>query len=225
MIIAARTGTGAALASRLKAAGHTVITAGRKSPDDSSNHLLFDAESGFAKEAAFPEKLDGAVYCPGTITLRPFKSLKDDDFLHDYTVNCLGAVRALRALYPALKKAEHTASAVLFSTVAVQTGMPYHTSVASAKGAIEGLVRSLAAEWAPGIRVNAVAPSLTVTPLSSPLTDSDEKQKRSADRHPLKRLGSVNDVAEAAQFLLCDANWMTGQVLHVDGGMGDLRLL
>jgi NAD(P)-dependent dehydrogenase (short-subunit alcohol dehydrogenase family) len=164
------------------------------------------------------------VYCPGSIRLRPFRALKPDDFPADYQINLLGAVRSLQACLPALKKADDGASVVFFSTVAVKTGMPFHASIASAKGAVEGLTRSLAAELAPNIRVNAVAPSLTDTPLAAPLLGSDEKRRAADDRHPLKRVGQPGDIAAAALYLLGEAGaWVTGQILHVDGGMGALR--
>jgi NAD(P)-dependent dehydrogenase (short-subunit alcohol dehydrogenase family) len=132
-------------------------------------------------------------------------------------------VRVLQASEKALKAAPGSA-VVLFSTVAVQTGMPFHASVAMAKGAVEGLTRSLAAEWAPSVRVNALAPSLTDTPLAARLLGSDERRQAGADRHPLKSLGRPEDLASTALFLLSDeARWITGQVWGVDGGMGALR--
>jgi NAD(P)-dependent dehydrogenase (short-subunit alcohol dehydrogenase family) len=163
------------------------------------------------------------VYCPGTINLKPFHRLKEEDFLHDFKVNHLGAVKVIQQALKALKKSEN-ASIVLFSTVAVQTGLTFHSSVASAKGAIEGLARALAAELTPSIRVNVVAPSLTDTPLADRLLSSDDKKKANAERHPLKSLGTADDMANAAKFLLTEeSRWMTGQVISVDGGMGSLR--
>lgn len=168
--------------------------------------------------------LDGLVYCPGSITLKPFGRLTDEDFSAEYAINLMGAVRVIRAVLPSLKRAS-SASIVLFSTVAVQTGMPFHASIAAAKGAVEGLTRSLAAELAPTIRVNAIAPSLTDTPLADRLLSSPERRESSAQRHPLKRIGTADDIASTATFLLSDASaWMTGQILHVDGGIGALRL-
>ena len=165
------------------------------------------------------------LYCPGSINLKPFKSLKEQDYLNDFNINALGAVKIINNYLPNLKKAE-TSSLVFFSTVAVQTGMPYHASVAMAKGAVEGLTRSLAAEFAPNIRVNAIAPSLTDTPMASRLLSSDEKKEASAKRHPLNSIGNPEEIAKAASYLLSDdSGWITGQVIHIDGGISSLRLL
>lgn len=166
-----------------------------------------------------PEVIDGVVYAPGSINLKPFHLLKAEDFQKDFELNTLGAVRILQALYPKLKKSE-AASVVLFSTVAVQKGMSFHASIAMAKGAIEGLTRSLAIEWAPKIRVNAIAPSLVDTPLAAKITGNPKTLEVTTEKHPLKRIGNQMDIAEAAAFLLGDkSSWMTGQVLAVDGGL------
>jgi len=175
-------------------------------------------------ELQLPKRLQGLVYCPGSIRLRPFHRLTQDDFEADWQINVMGAVKSIQACLPALKKAGPPASIILFSTVAVATGMPFHASIASAKGAVEGLVRSLAAEFAPKIRVNAIAPSLTDTRLANSLLSDEGKRKAAADRHPLKRVGRTADSAAAALFLLDGgASWITGQVLAVDGGMGAVR--
>ncbi len=179
----------------------------------------FDASKDSLPVDALPEEIHGVVYAPGSINLRPFHLLKDEDFQTEWELNALGAVRVLRALYPRLKKSGK-ASVVLFSTVAVKRGMPFHASIAMAKGAIEGLTRSLGAEWAPAIRVNAVAPSLTETPLAEKLTANAKILEQSVEKHPLKRIGTPGEVAAAAVFLLSDdAAWVTGQILAVDGGM------
>lgn len=172
-----------------------------------------------------PDAIHGAIYCPGTITLRSFRSLQPADFRHDLEVNLLGAVRFLQACQPRLASLDgRPASVVLFSTVAVGQGMPMHASIAAAKGAVEGLVRTLAAEWAPKVRVNAIAPALTDTPLAERLLSSPEKREAMAARHPLKRIGTAAEIAAVANFLLSkESDWMTGQVLGVDGGMSTLR--
>ncbi|BDD12263.1 oxidoreductase (plasmid) [Fulvitalea axinellae] len=175
-------------------------------------------------EDFLPDVLDGLVYSPGSITLKSFKSLRVEDFLDDYEVNVAGAVKTLQNSLPALKKSEN-ASVVFFSTVAVGVGMPYHSLVSSSKGALEGLVRALAAEFAPTIRVNAVAPSLTDTPLAQKILSTDEKKAQLSEKHPLKRIGTPDDVAHAVKFLLgAESCWITGQVLSVDGGLSTLRI-
>jgi NAD(P)-dependent dehydrogenase (short-subunit alcohol dehydrogenase family) len=192
-------------------------------PGRPERHLIWDATAGDFPMDRLPETLQGLVYCPGSIRLQPFSRLRDEDFRADFELNLLGAVRVLRAALPCLKAADR-ASVVLFSTVAVTTGMPMHASIAAAKGAVEGLTRSLAAELAPGIRVNAIAPSLTETPLAAGLLRTERQRAAAAERHPLGRIGQPSDLAAAARFLLSDeAGWVTGQVLHVDGGMGGLR--
>ncbi|MBE0551781.1 MAG: SDR family oxidoreductase [Ignavibacterium sp.] len=168
-------------------------------------------------------KIDGIVYCPGTINLKPLKGLKIEDFQSDYEVNLLGAVKVINKYISNLKSAEKS-SIVLFSTVAVQTGMQYHASVASAKGAVEGLTRSLAAEFAPNIRVNCIAPSITKTPLAEKLLNNEAKLKASEERHPLKRIGSTLEIAKLTTFLLSNnAGFITGQIIKVDGGISSIK--
>jgi 3-oxoacyl-[acyl-carrier protein] reductase len=170
-----------------------------------------------------PAALDGLVYFPGSITLKPFHRLTRDDFAHDFEVNCLGAALAIQAALPALK-ASASASVVMFSTIAVAQGMAFHASVAAAKGAVEGLARSLAAELAPKIRVNVIAPSLTDTPLAGTLLNSDAKREAAAKRHPLNQVGSAEDIAKLVAFLLGEeSKFMTGQVLRPDGGLSSVR--
>lgn len=223
LIIGASSGIGAALASRVS--GEYALWCASRRPVllDGVSFIPWDAGQGSFPVDALPETLDGLVYCPGTIRLAPFARLTDAAFREDFELNLLGAVRAIRAALPALKSSER-AGIVLFSTVAVTTGMPMHASVAAAKGAVEGLVRSLAAELAPRIRVNAIAPSLTDTPMAGGLLKTDAQREAAVGRHPLGRLGKPEDIAAAAAFLLSeDASWITGEVLHVDGGMGGLR--
>ncbi|SHN28694.1 NAD(P)-dependent dehydrogenase, short-chain alcohol dehydrogenase family [Cyclobacterium lianum] len=183
-----------------------------------------DITSDFDTIDGLPEEIHGLVYCPGTINLKPFHRISLSDFQKDLEINYLGAIKVLQALQRPLKKSAE-ASVVLFSTVAVQTGMGFHSSIAGAKGAVEGLCRSLAAEWAnAGIRVNAIAPSLTDTPLAENLLSSPEKKEGAGKRHPLGRYGEAADMAAAVIYLLSDrSSWMTGQVLKIDGGLSSVR--
>lgn len=169
------------------------------------------------------DSLDCLVYCPGSINLRPFTSLTETDFRTDFEINVMGAVKVLKTYLPLLKKSSN-ASVVLFSTVAAQTGMSFHASVAASKGAIESMTRALAAELAPAIRVNCVAPSLTETPLAERLLKSDKQKESAALRHPLKRYGQAADLAAAVDFLLHEnSSWITGQILKVDGGLSAIN--
>lgn len=224
-IVGAGSGIGHRLA-ELLATDYVALWTASRSPavaQPARTHIEWDAAARELPAEFLPDRLDGLVYCPGSIRLAPFDRLGDQAFRDDLEVNLLGAVRALRAALPALKAAP-AASVVLFSTVAVSTGMPMHASVAAAKGAVEGLTRSLAAELAPAIRVNAIAPSLTDTPLSAGLLRTERQREAAAQRHPLQRIGSPDDLAELARFLLSDrSGWISGQVLHADGGMGALR--
>ena len=171
-----------------------------------------------------PEVIDGLVFCPGSINLKPFNRLTAQDFLNDFNQNVLGAVNLVQKILPNLKRAGG-ASIVLFSTVAAKLGMPFHTSVAASKAAVEGLAKSLAAELASSkIRVNVIAPSLTDTPLAANLLNTEEKKEAAAKRHPLQRVGTAQEMAQLVSFLLSDnSSWITGQVIGVDGGMGSLR--
>jgi NAD(P)-dependent dehydrogenase (short-subunit alcohol dehydrogenase family) len=171
-----------------------------------------------------PDILDGLVYCPGSITLKPFGRIRPEEFVQDFNLQVVGAVKVIQAVLPRLKSSE-SASIVLFSTVAVKSGFNFHTMVSASKGAIEGLSLALAAELAPKIRVNCIAPSLTDTPLAESLLNNEAKREANAQRHPLKRIGNVNDIAEMAGFLISDkSRWITGQVFHVDGGLSTLKI-
>lgn len=175
--------------------------------------------------ATLPDEIHGLVYCPGSINLKPFNRLNSQDFLNDFNQNVIGAINVIQYILPKLKRA-NGASVVLFSTVAVKMGMPFHASIAASKGAIEGLAKSLAAEYAASkIRFNVIAPSLTDTPLASMLLSTDEKKEASNKRHPLQRIGSPHEISSLVSFLLSeDASWMTGQIIGIDGGMGSLKV-
>lgn len=187
-----------------------------------ATHLLFDATKDVLDVSKLPAKIDGLVYCPGSINLRPFKGLKPEAFENDLQINFISLVKVIQSVLPNLVSSEQ-ASIVLFSSVAATMGMPFHTSVAASKGAIEGFAKALAAEYAPKIRVNVIAPSLTDTPLADKFLNNETKQEKSAERHPLKRFGKPEDSAQMACFLLGEkSSWISGQVFHVDGGMSTL---
>lgn len=225
-VIGASKGIGLALVQKLAQQGHQVLaTYAQTLPTFEHQNVKWQSYSISENQPLeIPEVLDGLVYCPGTISLKPFNRFSTTDFLSDYQLQVVGAVQAIQNVLPALKKSAQ-ASVVLFSTVAVQQGLPFHSLVSASKGAIEGLTRALAAEFAPKIRVNAIAPSLTNTPLAENLLNSDAKREANAARHPLKRVGEPTDIANMATFLLNDeSSWMSGQILHVDGGISTLRV-
>lgn len=184
-----------------------------------------DILSDHLDDIEFPDVIDGLVYSPGSINLKPFNRLSEEDFIHDFTINVLGAVKCIQKLLPNLKKSGH-ASVVLYSSVAAKTGMPFHASIAASKSAVEGLTRSLAAEFSSQkIRFNAVAPSLTDTPLASQLLSTPEKREASAKRHPLQRIGKAHEIAKLTAFLLSDdTSWITGQIFGIDGGLSTIKL-
>lgn len=206
---------------------HRVFIASRTNENLSDlkvTHIPFDAINDTLNHSLLPEVIDGLVYCPGSINLRPFRGLKLDTFESDMHLNFFSMIKVVQSILPQLTASEQS-SIVLFSSVAVGTGMPFHTSVAAAKGAIEGFAKALAAEYAPKIRVNVIAPSLTDTPLAEKFLSNDEKKEKSAQRHPLKRVGTTQDIAQMARFLLEEkSSWISGQVFHVDGGMSTLSV-
>jgi len=227
IIIGASSGIGQQLALQLINAGHGVYATYFKNKLSSENKNLqyhyLNVMDDKIKFDFLPESISGLIYCPGSINLRPFKRIKPADFTADYQLQVVGAVKTIQAILPRLEKSENS-SIVLFSTVAVQTGLSFHSQVSASKGAVEGLTKALAAEFAPTIRVNCIAPSLTDTPLAASLLNNDQKREANAQRHPLKRIGTVEDIANMAEFLLSEkARWITGQILHVDGGFSSLK--
>jgi len=225
LIIGGSSGIGLALA-ELLSSRNSVYVASRSSESLSQlkvNHIPYDATSDELDVSQLPDNLHGFVYCPGSINLRPFKGLKTEAFINDFELNVIGAVNALKSVLNLLN-ASGNASVVFFSTVAVQTGMPFHSSVAASKGAIEGLTRSLAAEFAPKIRVNAIAPSLVDTPLASKFLNNELKLEKANERHPMGRVGNAQEIAKATAFLLGEeSGWMTGNIVQLDGGIGNLK--
>lgn len=224
LLIGGNSGIGLATARLLQSQGNSIVVAARSPGPLAALGIPvqpFDALDTWALE--LPPVLDGFVYFPGSISLKPFHRLTADDFLNDFRINCLGAVATLQAALPALKAAD-SASVVLFSTIAAAQGLSFHASIAAAKGAVEGLTLSLAAEFAPKIRVNAIAPSLTDTPLAGSLLNSDMKKEAAAKRHPLQQVGDPEDVAQLVAFLLSDSSrFFTGQILRPDGGLSSVR--
>ena len=227
LVIGASSGIGKRIAEILSEEGHqvfgTYLTHEMETDSDRIHYHQLNVTDNTLDLSFLPEVLHGVAYCPGSINLKPFHRIKPENFIEDYNLQVVGAIKVLQTALPRLKAAG-SASVVLFSTVAVSMGFNFHSQVAASKGAIEGLVRSLAAEWAPTIRVNAVAPSLTDTPLGAHLLNSPEKIEANAHRHPMKRVGTPDDIARTAQFLLSEnSGWITGQIIHTDGGMTAIR--
>ncbi len=224
LLIGGSYGIGASL-TKIIANDNNVIVASRTKPQDEINnvkYLSFDALNDEIDQNELPEIIDGFVYFPGSINLRPFKGLSIDSFKQDLEINILSLIKVLKSILPRLSLSNNS-SLVFLSTVAVSQGMPFHSSVATAKGAIEGLAKSLAAEYAPKMRVNVIAPSIVDTPLANRFLNNEIKIQKSAEKHPLNRVGNKEDIAETIKFLLSDkSSWMTGQILSVDGGLSTL---
>ena len=206
--------------------GHEVwtISRGVDGTNVGKHHKTLDIVNESIPENFLPDTLHGLVYFPGTITLKPFHRISIEEFLFEYQINFLGGVKSIQSALPALKKG--SGSVVLISSVAATIGLGFHASIASSKAALEGLSKSLAAEYAPMIRFNVVAPSITDTPLAAKLLDTNEKKLNSGKRHPLNRVGEVGDISSSILFLLgSQSSWITGQTLHVDGGLSTLKVL
>ncbi|MAQ47671.1 MAG: oxidoreductase [Flavobacteriales bacterium] len=171
----------------------------------------------------FPEQnnVDGLVYFPGTINLKPFTNLKEDDFQRDYEINVLGLINVLQFYH---KSFNQNSSIVTISTIAASFGMPFHTSISMCKSSVEALTKSLAAEWAPKIRLNCIAPSLIATKMSERLINSELKKNKISEKHPLKKIGEISDISNMISFLLSEkSKWMTGQIIRLDGGLSNIR--
>ena len=227
VVVGGSHGIGAGIVQRCVDSGAAVTafsrTAGETADLPGVQHHTVDLASEPIDPTVLPETIDGFVYCPGTISLGPLRAVKADLLRSDFEINVVAAVSSLQAVLPGLKRSSE-ASVVMFSTIAAATGLPMHTSVAASKGAIEALVRTWAAELSPKIRVNGIAPALTDTPLAAKFLDRDEKRAAMASKYPLGRIGTVADMAAAADFLLSgESSWITGQILGIDGGMSAVR--
>ncbi len=225
LVIGGSSGIGQATAQLLSKEAQVFATY-HSHPQQNQSNLTFHPLNVLDEAADWswlPETLHGLVYCPGNILLKPAARITEQELIEDYRLQAVGALKAVQHALPALKKSGH-ASVVFFSTVAVQTGFPFHALVSASKGAVEGMTRALAAELAPAIRVNAIAPSITDTPLASKILGTPEKKEASAARHPLKKNGNADELAAAVSFLLGQSSsFMTGQVLTMDGGISTIR--
>lgn len=229
VVVGGSSGIGLSLTKLLTEQGNEVVVISRNSENTEGlpnvEHVGYDVTSNEDLPIEGLDSVDGLAYCPGSINLKPFHRMKREDFLTDFDVNVLGATKTIQSLLPLLKKSNDP-SIVLFSTVAVAQGMGFHASVAASKGALEGITKSLAAEFAPRIRVNCIAPSIVKTPLAGRLLSTPEKEDASGKRHPLARVGQPEDISEMAAFLLSEkSSWITGQVIGIDGGMSSVKMM
>ena len=226
VVIGGSSGIGEAIVNLLEQNGENVIATYKSNMrTDRSNvkYISFNVKTDDLVIDDFPEELHGLIYCPGSINLKPFHRFKSEDFIEDFKLQVVGASKIIQQLLPKLKKSGDS-SIVMFSTIAVQQGFSFHSQVSISKGAIEGLTRALSAEFAPSIRVNAIAPSLTNTSLAKRLLNSPEKIEKQSLINPLKRVGEPSDIAELATFLLSPkSSWITGQIMHVDGGFSVIK--
>lgn len=225
LVIGGSSGIGAATVDLMIENGHRVWATFHTNEisSDKAHFFKHDVLNDELDMDTLPDVIDGLVYCPGSINLKPFNRFKVDDLVSDFRLQVAGAMKTIQTVCKRLL-ASGDASIVLFSTVAVKQGFPFHAQVAASKGAVEGLTRALAAELAPKIRVNAIAPSLTDTPLAGKLLSTEDKKEKNAERNPMKRIGKPQDIAHTVAYLLSDqSSWITGQIIGVDGGMSTIK--
>ena len=224
LLIGGSSGIGLSLINQISEE-HNVFVACRsnESLPENINYIKYDVLNDEFDTSLIPDTIDSFIYFPGSINLRPFKSLSIESFKDDLEINLIGLIKSLKSVLKNLTNS-NSASIVLFSTVAVQRGMPFHTSVSSSKGAIEGLAKSLAAELSPKIRVNVIAPSIVNTPLANRFLNNEIKIEKSANRHPLKRIGDPNDISNLIDYLISEkSSWITGQIIAIDGGLSTIE--
>ena len=223
IVVGGSKGIGNAIVSSLLSS-FKVINISRSEPEQSHDNLIHHQCDVINDELPEIDSTDGLVYCPGSINLKPINRLSLDDFKNDFEINVLGAVKTIQKYLAVLKKGQQP-SIVLFSTVASKLGMPFHASVAASKSAVEGLTKSLGAELAPTIRVNAIAPTVTDTDLASKLLRNERMIENMKDRHPLKKYLQPEEVADMATFLLSDkAAALSGQVFEMDCGIVSFKI-
>ncbi|MDH4402932.1 MAG: SDR family NAD(P)-dependent oxidoreductase [Flavobacterium sp.] len=203
---------------------NNVINISRNLPEISHPNLTNYQLDVLVSELPDIEQVDVLIYCPGSINLKPIMSLGIDDFRNDFEINVIGAVKSIQKYLPTLKKGTNP-SIILFSTVAAKLGMPFHASIATAKSGVEGLVKSLGAELAPKVRVNAIAPTITETSLSSAILRNDRMKENMIERHPMKGYLDPEEVAGMAKFLMSDsAKSISGQVFEMDYGIVSFKI-
>ena len=226
LVIGGSSGIGKEI-SELLSKENVVFSTSRNELNESNEnirHIKYDVLEDELDPELLPEQIDGFVYCPGTINLRPFRSLKLETFRNDLELNLIGAIKTLQIILTRLQQSP-SSSIIFYSTVAVKTGMPFHSSVSSSKSALEGLTKSLAAEFAPKIRVNCIAPSIVNTPLANKFLNTEDKIEKAAARHPLNKIGTAKEIAQLTQYLLDDkSKWITGQIINIDGGISSVKV-
>ena len=218
LIIGGTKGIGKAIVSEI-IEEHEVVCLSRNVSDFTHNnykHIKFDVLNDEFPEI---ESLDTLIYCPGTINLKPISTLSLDDFRYDFELNVIGAVKAIKKYLNLLKKSENP-SILMFSTVATKLGMPYHSSVSVSKSGIDGLVKTLGAELAPKIRINAIAPTITNTDLASKILRNEKVIENMIERHPLKKILSPDEIAKMASYLISkNSSSISGQIFNMDAGI------
>jgi NAD(P)-dependent dehydrogenase (short-subunit alcohol dehydrogenase family) len=223
LIVGGSKGIGNSILKKL-APTHKIINISRTEPDFKHQNVSHFGLNVLEDQLPDIEQLDSIIYCPGSINLKPLKRLKIEDFTNDFNINVIGAVKVIQHYLDVLKNGNKP-SILLFSTVAAKLGMPFHASVAASKSAVEGLTKSLGAEFAPTIRVNAIAPTVTDTELASKLLRNEKMVENMKERHPLKKYLAPEEVAEMAAFLISDkAASMSGQIFQMDCGIVSFKI-
>jgi 3-oxoacyl-[acyl-carrier protein] reductase len=223
IVIGGSKGIGNAIVSNLMA-NNKVINISRTAPEQTHENLTHITCNVVQDELPEIDSANSLIYCPGSINLKPISRLSTDDFKNDFEINVLGAVKSIQKYLPILKKNDKP-SILLFSTVAAKLGMPFHASIAASKSGVEGLVKSLGAELAPHVRVNAIAPTVTDTQLASKLLRNEKMIDAITERHPLKKFLNPQEVAEMAVFLISDKSAsLSGQVIEMDCGIVSFKI-